>query len=175
MCGEHFDNIAYLQSGTERQREAYAVLMKYQVMEKLTPFDPILAGTIPINIDIDSSDLDIICCFENPQSFIDTVITHFGNAPCFKIREKASYPLTVVSKFTLDHFEIELFGQNVPTKEQPGYRHMIIEQHLLRTHGEAFRQQILTLKRQGYKTEPAFAVALGLDGDPYSALLDLDC
>ncbi len=32
---------------------------------------------------------------------------------------------------------------------------------------KAFRQEIIALKKQGYKTEPAFAMALGLKGDPY--------
>ena len=51
---------------------------------------------------------------------------------------------------------------------------MLVEDKLLAQHGEAFRQQIVSLKRQGYKTEPAFALALGLEGDPYLALLTLE-
>ena len=43
---------------------------------------------------------------------------------------------------------------------------------LLQRHGAAFRQKIFQLKQSGFKTEPAFAQALNLDGDPYLALLD---
>ena len=38
--------------------------------------------------------------------------------------------------------------------------------------GPAFKEQIRGLKRNGLKTEPAFAKLLGLNGDPYRAVLD---
>jgi hypothetical protein len=50
---------------------------------------------------------------------------------------------------------------------------MLIEHSLLTEKGEHFRQEIIKLKRQGLKTEPAFAKLLGLDGDPYKAILKL--
>lgn len=77
----------------------------------------------------------------------------------------------MVASFQLDDFSIELFGQNIPTRQQPGYRHMLVEYRLLQDYGEDFRQQIIQLKQQGIKTEPAFAQVLGLPGNPYEALL----
>jgi hypothetical protein len=71
-------------------------------------------------------------------------------------------------------FEIELFGQQVPTTKQMAYRHLIVEHNLLLQHGEIFRQLIIELKKQGCKTEPAFAIALGLKGDPYMELLKFE-
>jgi hypothetical protein len=50
---------------------------------------------------------------------------------------------------------------------------MITEYRILLEKGEAFRSQIVELKRQGMKTEPAFALLLGLEGDPYLELLKL--
>jgi len=50
---------------------------------------------------------------------------------------------------------------------------MLIEHKLLSTKGEKFRQDIIDLKNQGYKTEPAFAKLLGLGGDAYEELLKL--
>lgn len=52
------------------------------------------------------------------------------------------------------------------------FRHMVVEHQILCTREEGFRQKILNLKRQGYKTEPAFAKVLGLRGDPYEAILN---
>nr|WP_255539722.1 DUF4269 domain-containing protein [Parapedobacter sp. ISTM3] len=82
--------------------------------------------------------------------------------------------MAIVANFFLDGFEIEIFGQRIPTRQQFAYRHLIVEHNLLNKHGEKFRQQIIELKRQGRKTEPAFALALGLTGDPYTELLKND-
>lgn len=171
----NFDSIEYLQYGNNRQRQAYSILTDNQVFSKLEKFDPILVGTIPINIDIENSDLDIICCFAHKQEFKKLIIENFSNERNFTIREQPSLDtLAIVANFFLDDFEIEIFGQSIPTKQQFGYRHLIVEHHLLNKHGEEFRQQIIELKRQGHKTEPAFALALGLTGDPYTELLKFE-
>ena len=49
---------------------------------------------------------------------------------------------------------------------------MIIEHEILQSKGGIFRLEIIKLKQNGYKTEPAFAFLLGLKGDPYIELLD---
>src|SRR5690606_36414925 len=74
----NFDNIEYLQHGNDRQRQAYSILTNNQVLSKLKQFDPVLVGTIPINIDIENSDLDIICCFSDKQEFQKSVTDNFG-------------------------------------------------------------------------------------------------
>ena len=171
----NFDNIEYLQYGTNRQRQAYAVLTDNQILSKLKRFDPILVGTIPINIDIETSDLDIICCFEDKQAFQELIRDNFKNERNFTLREQLRLDTwTIVVNFFLDDFEIEIFGQNIPTKQQFAYRHLIVEHTLLSKHGEEFRKQIIQLKQQGEKTEPAFALALGLTGDPYTELLKFE-
>lgn len=58
----------YLLTGNVKQKAAYRVLTEHSLLEKLRSFDPILTGTIPINIDTDTSDLDIICCFTDARS-----------------------------------------------------------------------------------------------------------
>ncbi|RZL37072.1 MAG: DUF4269 domain-containing protein, partial [Pedobacter sp.] len=65
-----FQDISYLKNGNERQKSAYQTLIKYQIFEKLSGFNPLLAGTIPIDIDIPESDLDIICYWQNVTDFI---------------------------------------------------------------------------------------------------------
>jgi hypothetical protein len=170
-----FDNIEYLQHGNNRQRQAYATLTNIQILSKLKRFDPILVGTIPINIDIENSDLDIICCFADKQDFQKSITDNFNNQRNFTIREQSNLnPLAIVANFLLDGFEIEIFGQNIPTKQQFAYRHLTVENNLLNKYGEKFRQQIIGLKQQGHKTEPAFALALGLTGDHYTELLKFE-
>lgn len=168
----HFEDIEYLKTGNAKQRRAYETLIKHRVMDSLESFSPILVGTIPIEIDIETSDLDIICCYSDRGAFMELVVCLFGTEKGFFVDEQIELN-TVVAGFWLDDFEIEIFGQNIPAKQQNGYRHMLVEYQLLQERGEAFRQEILALKKQGYKTEPAFGIALGLKGDPYLELLRL--
>lgn len=168
----HFDTLDYLQTGNDRQKQAYSILTYHQVMDKLGQFTPILVGTIPINIAIETSDLDIICCWDDKQAFYTTILNSFHEQTGFRIRD---YSLAgtdcVVANFRIDTVEIEVFGQPIPTRQQMAYRHMLIEHTLLTERGEFFRQQIIDLKRQGYKTEPAFGKLLGFQTNPYEALL----
>ncbi|SFH29238.1 DUF4269 domain-containing protein [Pontibacter chinhatensis] len=171
----NFEDIAYLQSGNERQRAAYEVLLKYEVMQKLAPFDPLLAGTIPIGIDVAQSDLDIICCWKSKTDFRQALLLHFSACPGFVLRERAIRGQeSIVASFWLDDFEVEVFGQSTPSREQHAYRHMLVEYKLLQKYDEPLRQQVVHLKKQGVKTEPAFARLLNLPGDPYEALLRLE-
>lgn len=168
-----FTTIDYLQYGNEKQKRAFEILTKYGILEKLRKYSPILAGTIPIEIDIDGSDLDIICevnlDYQNDflehlkvnqllplDVVVDTVIVN--NEKC------------MVINFTLEEFEIEIFGQNKPTIQQNAYQHMIAEYRILKDKGEDFRQKIIELKKKGIKTEPAFGLLMNLM-DPYEDLL----
>ena len=170
---ETFDNIEYLKFGTERQKQVYSVLTEHEILLKLKSFSPIFVGTIPLDIDIETSDFDIICHWTDKNEFIFSLKNLFDSYSDFKIRENQSNN-SVVANFILRDFEIEVFGQNIPTKEQFAYRHMIIENDLLIEKGNDFRKQIRELKKQGYKTEPAFAFALGLTGNPYIELLNFE-
>ncbi|MDQ0637445.1 hypothetical protein QF042_001010 [Pedobacter sp. W3I1] len=169
----NFLDISYLHSGNEKQIKAYHVLTDNKVLEKLSPYHPILVGTIPINIDIENSDLDIICEVSDNNKFIDKLDALFGSEKDFTISESTEFN-AIKATFLMGGFEIELFGQNIPTTQQNAYRHMLVEYKILLGKGEKFRQDIIDLKNQGYKTEPAFARLLGLNGNPYEELLKLE-
>ena len=167
-----FTNIAYLKIGNPIQVQAYNTLTQNSIIELLSEFDPILIGTIPININIENSDLDIICYWQNKTAFINKLKLLFENEKDFGIREiEINGNKSVIANFKTDYFEIEVFGQNIPSKNQNGYKHMVIEHEILQSKGESFKLEIIKLKQNGYKTEPAFAYLLGLNGDPYIELL----
>ncbi|TDX14333.1 DUF4269 domain-containing protein [Flavobacterium sp. S87F.05.LMB.W.Kidney.N] len=168
-----FKDISYLKTGNPKQQAAFHILKQHKVLENLADFDPILVGTIPMNIDIENSDLDIICYWKNKSEFMKKIKNLFQNESNFAIRENLiNDQESVIANFFIDAFEIEIFGQNTPTELQNGYRHMVIEDQILRSKGENFRLEIIKLKEKGIKTEPAFVLLLGLTGNVYEELLD---
>lgn len=169
---KYFDDIYYLSKGNSRQRISYSIIRNNFIFEKLKFYNPVLAGTIPIEIDIWNSDLDVLCHWENRNEFIIDVTRNFEKEDRFNLYEAVVYDIdTVIANFYIENIEIEIFGQNIPVKEQFGYRHMLIEYGILQERGEEFKKEIIKLKDQGYKTEPAFAKLLELNGNPYIELL----
>lgn len=168
-----FTTLDYLNSGSPIQRQVFDLLMRHKIFERLSQFTPILAGTFPIDIAIENSDLDVLCCWKNRQEFVDCLHREFGTAMGFDLRQTTigAHP-TVIANLTIDSFDFEVFGQCVPVTEQNAYRHLIIEHAILEKRGVAFKNEIIRLKKSGIKTEPAFAQLLGLSGDSYEALLN---
>ncbi|WP_299277154.1 DUF4269 domain-containing protein [uncultured Psychroserpens sp.] len=170
-----FANIEYLITGNPRQQNAYKVLKALKILERLSQYNPVLSGTIPIEIDIPSSDLDIICQCEDHQEFSLNISSLYGDKKGFQKQTDYYDGIeSTVVKFQEESFKIEIFAQNKPVLQQNAYKHMIIEYKILKTKGLAFRDKIIALKKEGYKTEPAFAKLLGLKGDPYKALLKVE-
>jgi hypothetical protein len=165
-----FTKLDYLKIGNKKQKKAYEVLTKYKIFEKLSNYSPILAGTIPIEIDIEESDLDIICEVGDKAKFEAYLNQNFAefdlNIEKIMIKEENS----IICNFELEDLPIEIFGQNKSTTQQNAYRHMIAEYKILQEKGEEFKQKIIDLKKKGIKTEPAFGLLLGLE-NPYEDLL----
>lgn len=170
-----FKNIEYLKRGNQRQQHAYNVLNELSIFDQLLQYRPILTGTIPIGIDLPESDLDIICECSNHNEFVTTLSSLYADQPKFYVQTKFWYDLsTTIVTFQTGGFDIEIFGQNYPTENQNAYKHMLIEHKILKANDKSFKAEIIRLKREGFKTEPAFATVLDLDGDPYEELLKLE-
>jgi hypothetical protein len=170
----NFHTLDYLKKGNMRQQRAYDILTKYKIFEILREFEPFLAGTIPIEIDLPESDLDVLCSWKDRDNFIVCLADHFSGMPKFSWKTtEIQGRETVITTLRLDGVMIEIFGQDVPVQDQFGYRHLFIEHRLLLEQGYAFREEIIRLKKSGMKTEPAFAHLLQLKGDPYLALLEM--
>ena len=142
-------------------------LVVTELLEVLAPFHPLVAGTFPLGIHTDSSDLDVLCEVHDFAQFVDVVTRAFGACDGFTVNEP-------VVTFVLHGTPVELFAQNVPAYAQHGFRHLVVEARLLRLGGAVLRERVVALKRAGVKTEPAFAEVLRLSGDPYEALLTLE-
>lgn len=137
------------------------------ILEKLSPYQPVLIGTFPIGIEVPGSDVDIACEVYNFSQFKEHLLRNF---PDISVKEGSNY---ITGSFSFSGFDFEIYGERKAVSQQNGYLHMKVEEYFLLKYGEEFRQKVLFLKRNGMKTEPAFAKLLGLEGDPYEALLVL--
>lgn len=162
-----------LKNGNPKQQLAYRAICELRIPEELALYTPVLCGTIPIEIDTDQSDLDVIMEVHDFARFQQDVTSLYGGLQDFIITQKDRSGIrTIKANFYYSGFAFELFGQPRPVKEQNAYLHMIVE-HALMERNPGLKETILRLKEQGIKTEPAFACALQLPEDPYMALIDL--
>ena len=133
------------------------------LLAALARFDPHVAGTPPLGLDLPDSDIDVICHAADAQAFANAVWGFAGDFEAFRIHQ-----------WTGDGWPVELFGDARPVAQQRGWRHFEIERRLLALDGDELRAAVMKRRRDGLKTEPAFADVLRLEGDPYLALLDLE-
>ncbi|HZP37357.1 MAG TPA: DUF4269 domain-containing protein [Methylomirabilota bacterium] len=174
MTGREWRDPAYLAAGSPAQQAAARALAACSVLERLAPFDPVLAGTYPLDLAVEGSDLDVLCHAPDLDRFERAVREALGRQPGFRCdRHPAGPTLAVIARFRADALPVEVFGQPLPIDRQRGYRHLLVEARLLARGGEALRRAVARERRAGLKTEPAFARALGLDGDPYERLWTL--
>lgn len=151
-----------------------AALRQTGMTTALAGFDPHLAGTLPLGIDVPTSDLDVLCHAPDPDAFAAAVWAEFSNEADFAIWQWIEDDRPVIASFTAHGWPFQIFGQAKPVKEQNGWRHFLVERRLLKLGGSVFRAAIARERASGMKTEPAFAIVLRLTGDPYRALLDLE-
>lgn len=168
---KQWHDISYLRKGTAHQQQVYTVLMSLDIFAHLAAFHPLLVGTYPLNISIEGSDVDIVCEVHDGNHFEKRVRVTYGNKLNYMAYRTTvrGVPATIVT-FVYNALIIELFGQPIASHEQYGYKHMMIEDWLLTYGGEQARKAIIALKKDGFKTEPAFAKYFNLPGDPYNIL-----
>jgi hypothetical protein len=137
----------------------------------LDPFDPRVAGTPALGLDLPGSDLDILCHAPDPDAFLAVLWPLCSGWPGSALWQWRGAYRPLVARFQAGGWEVEIFAAAEPVEQRMAWRHARIEARLLRIGGTALRNRVMDLRRQGTKTEPAFAAVPGLEGDPYRALL----
>lgn len=166
-----FKSIDYLKIGSDKQVAAYDAISKLNILVTLEQYDATLVGTIPIGIDVSTSDLDIICEVNDFNAFEKLILEHYS---CYNQFHHMKHKDLITANFLYEGFEFEIYASNIPVEEKNSYRHMVIEERILALLGNQFKQSVIKLKESGIKTEPAFAMLLDLKGNPYDALLKVD-
>lgn len=149
------------------------VVAGLRLLDRLSPFDPLLIGTPPLGLATADSDIDIACHADPVERFGRHAAREFGDQTDFRTRiARHLAPPACIASFSCSGWVLEIFCQPLETRCQAGVIHFQVEQRLLRL-APGLRAAVLELKRAGHKTEPAFAQLLGLAGDPYAAMLTL--
>jgi hypothetical protein len=148
-------------------------LRRAGLLRILEPFDPHVIGTLPLGVARPNSDIDIICCAADLSAAVELVWKHFGESESFAIYQWSAKGRPVIATFEAYGWPFEIFVSSTPVQDQAGWRHFEVEKRLLTLGGPAFHTAICALRAGGVKTEPAFARALKLEGDPYAVLYDL--
>ncbi|GLB48753.1 DUF4269 domain-containing protein [Neptunitalea lumnitzerae] len=164
-----FTNISYLEKGNQQQQNLYRLLTTHNVLSVLAPYQPLVVGTIPIGIDVEGSDADIILQFDCIEELPMLLHQQFSEYANYRLRMQADNVL--VCNFSIEEVPFELYATNIPTQAQYAFKHMLKEYEILQKKGATFKAEVLALKKSGMKTEPAFCKLLGLEGNPYEVLL----
>ncbi len=186
MTAPRFDlySIDYLANGSARQRRASRVLQASRVWDRLREIPEIdfaLAGSLPLDLATEQSDLDIIVSVADLKVFLQQLREVFGQEAEFSAglgvgRGGRCVLASFVVKNQEDETErIEIFAQTQALPLQAAVVHLLIEARLMGlapTESE-FNQRLIQARREGLKTEEAFGVVLGLN-QPYEELLALD-
>jgi diadenosine tetraphosphate (Ap4A) HIT family hydrolase len=155
----------------DRLHRAQDLLRRAGVLEVLAAYTPVIAGTVPLGIDTEGSDLDVLCEANNAEAFVRDALA-FAALPGFALHRKGDAdPPAVVCRFSVEGMPVEVFAQARPVRAQRAHRHLVAERRLLEAAGEGAAEEIRRLKRRGVKTEPAFAEYFALPGDPCETLL----
>ncbi len=158
----------------EGNQKIWPALKKSEVLSLLKEFNPLVAGTFPLGLQTEDSDIDILIKLVDKAQLISLAKKTWGSQSGFTVEETTVDKLeTVIIRFQIDDVPFEIFAQAKEPIKQKAYLHFLVEERLLKEVGKDFRNLVMRLRKQGLKTEPAFAQALNLSGDPYEELLDL--
>lgn len=130
---DDWSNIAYLQSGTPRQQDAWRVLVESDIFMVLASYDAVLVGAIPLGLDAILSEVEIICYAPDLEALTRELRLYYGDASFFElVHLDDSVPPTLICRFGHKNFTLEVRAQPIPVAEQAAMRLLEVEARLLR-------------------------------------------
>lgn len=171
---EYRDDISYLKLGSDRPRAAYLTLTELDLFSVLAEFDPVLAGTFPLGLESEDSDLDLVCHAPDLDELATVMFQVYGGYDDFSVERTADDGSpALVCHFRYHEFRIGVLGRPSPSREQDVYRHLVAEARLLRMAGPSAADGIRRLKAEGFETVMAFGEYFRLGDQPNRTLLEL--
>lgn len=164
----------YLAQGNPRQRSAHALLTAgcWDALEHQCQ-DLALVSTVAIGLDRPGSDLDVLCQHPEPAR-LAALLREQGWTASDKGNQVWLMEQTLTGPDQA-RWPVELYVTPARLETLNGWRHLSLMAALLGHFGHDFYQAVLRLRLEaGLKGEAAICRLLGLDGDPYAALLTLE-
>lgn len=155
-----------------RRIAAAEALAQSRVLEALAPYSPTVVSTIWVGLDLPESDINMVCCFKCRSQFERRLIETLGGLKDFTL---SSSKEALIARATLGAFPLEIYGSNVAISEQVAFRHYQVMQRLTFLSSADFSNRVRAYKTEGLKTEPAIAAVLNLQGEPFAAVMALEC
>ncbi|MFV8257176.1 VOC family protein [Bdellovibrio bacteriovorus] len=156
----------------EKNEAIHTAVKSSGVLKSLKEHQPLLVGTYPLGMNVSGSDVDVLINIPDLTTAETLLKKHFSGFENFKAETHAQYA-AVTASFDFQGVTFEVFAQVKGTVKQNGNLHFLVEERLLHVGGSFLAEKILALRKAGDKTEPAFAKALNLSGNPYDELLRL--
>lgn len=157
----------------EKNHSVFNSLKNSEVLVKLKSFNPLVVGTFPLGLDNSNSDLDICVEFHNENDFITTANNSFSDFSNYQLSPtQVKSGQAILVKFTFENVNYEIIGQHISSNKQIAFQHFQVEEKILKYAN--CHKEILKLRSDGLKTEPAFARHLCLTGEGYNELLELN-
>ena len=158
----------------EQNQTIYSMIKESDILSNLSQYGPLIAGTFPLNISSDTSDIDLILSAPDLVDLQRKLHSLYGGVSGFKDRFcKVEGVDSYIANFVLLDVPVEVFAQETPSVMQTAYAHFQVEEQILKVAGFDFKNEIIKLRNQGLKTKLAFATALKLKGEPFDAILNL--
>lgn len=160
----------------EKNTSIWKAIQTSQVLQILSDEKPLIVGTFPLGVNLDTSDVDIVIQFDEASrdQILNLCMKHWGDLPEFNVTSGfIDSHETLTINFLLSQIRFEIFAQQKETVQQNAQLHFQAEERILKLGGAELANQIMHLRTQGLKTEPAFTQALKLKGSPYEVVLNL--
>ncbi len=158
----------------EENSRVHEALQDAGVLRDLRSKNPLVVGTFPLGLSLESSDVDVLLAAADLGTLAKDLEQLYGLRPGFFLEHRSvNERPTLICRFTQGGVRFELFAQNQEPVQQDAFRHYLAQERLLKLGGEELRQRVLHLRSAGTKTEAAFCQALKLTGDPFQRMLEV--
>ena len=115
----------------EKNEKVHSALGKSSVLKNLRKYNPLIAGTFPLDLATSGSDLDILVEVQDHEAFAKESKSYFEQLQDFDVQTKLVDGVnTTIVRFKVDDVPFEIFGQKVSPVKQKAYRHFLVEERL---------------------------------------------